>query len=177
MSRTEPTTADQRFRILVVDDDQEIGYMFQRLLGGPDVVSVARDGYEALDHITSTAYDLFFLDIKLPGMDGIETLASITSMRPDAVVVLMSGYTVEQELKKAIALGAHDFLSKPFENIDQIMAIKDAARYLSRHKLTVRRLARPGEYPALEIDEQWHAHKTVLDRWIKREAIRQSGQI
>jgi len=161
------------FKILVVDDDQEIGYMFQRLLGGPQTsVTIARDGYEALEMIKAEPYNLIFLDVRLPGMDGVQTLEEIKKLRPDSIVVMMSGYSVEEEIKRAMALGAQDFIAKPFEDIDEIMTIEEVARYLSLHELTVRRLARDGEIPAFKIGRQWRVKKALLDRWIEREAMR-----
>lgn len=172
MTTNDGKKGNKNFRVLVVDDDQEIGYMFQRLLGGPQTVTLARDGYEALDRVKNNQYDLIFLDIRLPGMDGVQTLESIKAVQPDAIVVMMSGYSVEEEIRRAIALGAQDFITKPFEDIDEIMTIEEVARYLSLHELTVRRLAREGEIPAFKIGRQWRVKKALLDRWIEREAMR-----
>lgn len=169
-------TGNKRFQVLVVDDDQEIGYMFQRLLGGPQAVTLARDGYEALDRVKKDQFDLIFLDVRLPGMDGVETLEVIKQIQPDAIVVMMSGYSVEEEIKRAMAMGAQDFIAKPFEDIDEIMTIEEVARYLSLHELTVRRLAREGEIPAFKIGRQWRVKKALLDRWIEREVMRNVHQ-
>lgn len=162
----------KKFRVLVVDDDQEIGYMFQRLLGGPQAVVVAQNGYEALDLVRKEPFNLIFLDVRLPGMDGVQTLEEIKKISPDSIVVMMSGYSVEEEVRRALALGAQDFIPKPFEDIDEIMTIEEVARYLSLHELTVRRLAREGEIPAFKIGRQWRVKKDLLDRWIEREAMR-----
>ncbi len=165
------------FRVLVVDDDPEIGTLFRRVLGNrSQTVTVARDGYEALERVNQEKYDLVFLDVKLPGMDGVETLEKIKNISPDSIVVMMSGYSVEEEIKKAIDMGAQDFLTKPFEDMDQIMTIEEVARYLSLHELTVRRLAREGEIPAFKIGRQWRVKKTLLDRWIEREVLRNIGE-
>jgi len=171
-----PQQGNKRFQVLVVDDDQEIGYMFQRLLGGPQAVTLARDGYEALERVKKAQYDLIFLDVRLPGMDGVETLEVIKEIQPDAIVVMMSGYSVEEEIKRAMAMGAQDFIAKPFEDIDEIMTIEEVARYLRLHELTVRRLAREGEIPAFKIGRQWRVKKALLDRWIEREAMRNVHQ-
>ena len=161
------------FRVLVVDDDPEIGTLFRRVLANrSQTVTVARDGYEAIEKISADKYDLIFLDVKLPGMDGIETLEKIKSISPDSIVVMMSGYSVEEEIKKAIDIGAQDFIPKPFEDMDHIMTIEEVARYLSLHELTVRRLAREGEIPAFKIGRQWRVKKILLDRWIEREVRR-----
>ena len=165
------------FRVLVVDDDPEIGTLFRRVLGNrSQTVTVARDGYEALEKVNQDKYDLVFLDVKLPGMDGVETLEKIKSVSPDSIVVMMSGYSVEEEIKRAIDMGAQDFLTKPFEDMDQIMTIEEVARYLSLHELTVRRLAREGEIPAFKIGRQWRVKRTLLDRWIEREVLRNIGE-
>lgn len=164
------------FRVLVVDDDPEIGTLFQRVLGSKSQsVTVAKDGFEALDKVKDSKYDLVFLDVRMPGMDGVETLEKIKSLSPDSIVVMMSGYSVEEEVKRALALGATDFISKPFEDVDQIMTIEEVAHYLSLHELTVRRLAREGEIPAFKIGRQWRVKKDLLDRWIEREVMRNIG--
>jgi excisionase family DNA binding protein len=165
------------FRVLVVDDDPEIGTLFRRVLANrSQTVTTARDGYEAIEKIHEDKYDLIFLDVKLPGMDGVETLEKIKSISPDSIVVMMSGYSVEEEISRAIDMGAQDFIPKPFEDMDQIMTIEEVARYLSLHELTVRRLAREGEIPAFKIGRQWRVKKNLLDRWIEREVRRNIGE-
>ena len=161
------------FRVLVVDDDPEIGTLFRRVLASQSqTVTIAHDGYEAIEKISEDTYELIFLDVKLPGMDGIETLEKIKSISPDSIVVMMSGQSVEEDIKKAIDMGAQDFIPKPFDDLDQIMTIEQVARYLSLHELTVRRLAREGEIPAFKIGRQWRVKKILLDRWIEREVNR-----
>lgn len=167
---------EKTFNVLVVDDEEEIGILFQRLLGGDQQVTVARDGYEALEKMQETPFDLVFLDVRLPGMDGVETLEKLKQISPDAIVVMMSGYSVEEEIRRALDMGAQDFISKPFEDTDQIMTIEQVARYLSLHELTVRRLAREGEIPAFKVGRQWRVKKALLDRWIEREASRRRRQ-
>jgi excisionase family DNA binding protein len=165
------------FRVLVVDDDPEVGALFKRILGSvSQTVTVVRDGHEALEKVRQDKYELVFLDVKLPGMDGVETLEKIKSITPDSIVVMMSGYSVEDEIKRALDMGAQDFISKPFEDVDQIMTIEEVARYLSLHELTVRRLAREGEIPAFKIGRQWRVKKNLLDRWIEREVMRNIGE-
>jgi excisionase family DNA binding protein len=160
------------FHVLVVDDDPDIGYLFERLLGGPQEVTVAGDGYEALERAKSRAYDLIFIDVRLPGIDGVQTLEQLKEIAPDSVVIMMSGHDVSEEIKRAFSLGAQDFIAKPFRNVSEIMTIEQVARYLSLHELTVRRLAREGEIPAFKVGRQWRIKRELLDRWIEREALR-----
>lgn len=165
------------FRILVVDDDEQVLSLFQRLLGETQEVDVARDGAEALAKAREQTYGLIFLDVRLPGeLNGVATLDQLRTLQPDAVVVMMSGYSVEEEVKRAMALGAVDFLRKPFEDLDEIMTIEEVARYLSLHELTVRRLAREGGIPAFKVGRQWRVKRRILERWIEQETLRNLGR-
>ena len=172
--------SSKEFRVLVVDDDVDVGYLFQRLLGGPPEVSTATDGYQAIEKAEQGKLDLVFVDVRLPGLDGIETLRRLKELAPDAVFIMMSGHVVTEEVEKAFSLGAQDFIAKPFRDLNEIMTIEQVARYFSLHQLTVRRLAREGEIRALKVGQQWRVKRELLDRWIEREALRnlevQSGR-
>ncbi len=163
---------ERDFNVLVVDDDEDVGYLFERLLGGPQEVTVATDGYDALEKAKGKKFDLIFIDVRLPGMDGVETLKRLKEVAPDAVVIMMSGHEVSDEVREAFSAGAQDFLAKPFRDVSEIMTIEQVARYLSLHELTVRRLARDGEIPAFKVGRQWRVKREILDRWIEREALR-----
>lgn len=163
---------DSEFNVLVVDDDEDVGYLFERLLGGPQEVNTASDGYEAIEQAKQKHYDLIFLDVRLPGLDGVETLRQLRELSPDAVFIMMSGHDVSKEIRAAFSAGAQDFIPKPFRNVSEIMTIEQVARYLSLHELTVRRLARDGEIPAFKVGRQWRVKRELLDRWIEREALR-----
>jgi excisionase family DNA binding protein len=155
-----------------VDDDKDVGFLFERLLGGPQEVTVAADGYQALEKAEQEDFDLIFLDVRLPGIDGVETLKRLREISPDSVVVMMSGHEVSDKVREAFVAGAQDFISKPFRDVSEIMTIEQVARYLSLHELTVRRLARDGEIPAFKVGRQWRVKRELLDRWIEREALR-----
>ena len=163
---------EKEFKVLVVDDDEDVGYLFERLLGGAQQVSVAIDGYEAIEQARQKDFDLIFVDVRLPGIDGVETLKQLKEIAPDAVFIMMSGHDVSDEIKEAFSVGAQDFIPKPFRDISEIMTIEQVARYLSLHELTVRRLARDGEIPAFKVGRQWRVKRELLDRWIEREALR-----
>jgi excisionase family DNA binding protein len=163
---------DGEFSVLVVDDDENVGYLFEQLLGGPQEVTVTTDGYEAVEKARQKPFDLIFIDVRLPGIDGVETLKRLREISPDAVMVMMSGHEVSQEVREAFSLGAQDFIAKPFRHISEIMTIEQVARYLSLHELTVRRLARDGEIPAFKVGRQWRVKRDLLDRWIEREVLR-----
>lgn len=107
-------------KILVVDDDT-LGreYLCETLTrGGYDVVS-AGDGLQAIARISKEVYDLIFLDMKMPGMSGMEVLDKVKAVLPDAVVILMTAYGTIETAVEAMKKGAYDYIIKPFSP-DQI---------------------------------------------------------
>lgn len=112
-----------RCRILVVDDDLDHAESLAVILEmeGHDV-TVAGSGEEALEKFSAGEFDLSFLDLKLPGMNGVEVLAEMRRRRPGSRAVLMTGYRVEQLIAQAIGEGALRVLRKPFE-IEEVLTL------------------------------------------------------
>ncbi len=103
-------------RILLVDDDPQIRRILSKILAQLDCdVSTAPSGEEALELIEKNPYDLVLLDIRLPGMDGIEVLREIKTRSPATSVVVITAYGSVENAIKAMKLGADDFLQKPFD--------------------------------------------------------------
>ncbi|MDH3741872.1 MAG: response regulator [Hyphomicrobiales bacterium] len=100
--------------VLIVDDDRDIAdtlaYIVKR--SGYDV-TVAYDGESAVAHATESEFDIAFIDIMLPGMDGAENLAQIRQLNPDVQAYMMTGYSARESKAKAIDAGAIDILCKP----------------------------------------------------------------
>lgn len=110
--------------ILVVDDDQSIVSIFEFILqqAGYDTLT-ASSGMDCLAHIESdTVIDLVFLDVKMPGLSGIETFKRIQKTRPMLLVVMMTGYSVDELLKEAFELGAYGVIYKPFD-IEEVLSV------------------------------------------------------
>ncbi len=101
-------------RILVVDDEEDILNMLSGSLEdeGYEVLT-ARDGAEAMQLVRTNHPEIIFLDIWLPGMDGIQTLKAIKEFDTDIEVVIMTGHGTVNTAVQAIKLGAADFLEKP----------------------------------------------------------------
>jgi CheY-like chemotaxis protein len=80
-------------RLLVVDDEENIRILFKEELEEEGYeVELAGNGFEAVDKVKDSPFDLIILDIKMPGMDGIQTLNAIKNLRKDQLVILCSAY-------------------------------------------------------------------------------------
>jgi len=102
-------------RTLIVDDERSIreglAKTLRRMGHEADVCS---DGASALDCFRQGDYDLVFLDLKMPGLDGMEVLARMRELDPEVIVVIITGYPSIDNVLKAFRLGAYDYLPKPF---------------------------------------------------------------
>ena len=112
-------------KILIVDDEKDFVEMFSlRLTGQGEKVSAAYSGQEALDLLEKTAIDVVILDIRMPGMDGIETLKKIKASYPLVEVILLTGHGSTETAVEGMKEGAFDYLMKPadFEDINDKLA-------------------------------------------------------
>jgi len=107
---------DDNVKILIIDDEEDIREGCRRSLsrGGCEVLTVAHgaDGLAVLDKEDPR---VIFLDLKMPGMDGMEVLATIRETAPDCLVIIMTGYATVDSAIMAMKSGAYDFIAKPFE--------------------------------------------------------------
>ncbi|MGQ0645454.1 MAG: response regulator, partial [Elusimicrobiota bacterium] len=101
-------------QILVVDDEPNVGMIFHRILeqDGYEVVS-ASNGEECLRALKNVSPRLVFLDLRMPGMDGLETLRRIRETHPSLPVVVMTAYKTITSAIESMKLGACDYLVKP----------------------------------------------------------------
>ncbi|MHA1378530.1 MAG: response regulator [Candidatus Helarchaeota archaeon] len=105
----------KKAKILVVDDDKGITETLQYILDELDFyVAIANDGYSAIDKVKKSQFDLILLDIKMPEINGLETLREIKKLRQSTKVIMMTGYSVEDLLEKALEEGACNIVHKPF---------------------------------------------------------------
>ncbi len=102
-------------KVLIVEDDPDFAESLMIALGVRDChVDIARTGEEAIRKFRSLCYDIAFMDIKLPGKNGVESLIEIRGFCPEAHVVMMTGFSEATLLDKARQAGAVDVLRKPF---------------------------------------------------------------
>ncbi len=100
--------------ILIVDDEPNLLESFKIGLELKDYgVTIAAGGKQALTEIEDRSFDVVLLDIRMPGMDGIETLQQIRKVRPDQIVIMLTGQGGIESAVEAGRLGAYDYLEKP----------------------------------------------------------------
>ncbi|HKP59576.1 MAG TPA: response regulator [Polyangiales bacterium] len=105
---------EPRGSILIVDDDPGLLRTTSLILDHRGYsVTTASSGAEAIALSRDVAFDLTFLDLKMPEMDGVETLHELKRLRPQATVVMMTAYAREQRICDALREGAHAVLRKP----------------------------------------------------------------
>jgi DNA-binding response OmpR family regulator len=116
-------------RVLVVDDEEDfLESIVKRLeLRGIEVDGVG-DGTAALEILTRKPFDVVVLDIKMPGMDGIEALRQIRSRYPDVEVIVLTGHASQEFRRLGRELGAFDYLIKPVRLDTVLDRIRAACR-------------------------------------------------
>jgi two-component system nitrogen regulation response regulator NtrX len=114
-------------RVLVVDDEKGVREALRQLLEYEGIeVKLANSGAEGLELYNEFHPHLVLLDVKMAGMDGLETLAKLRSQDPRAQVVMISGHGTIQTAVEATQLGAYDFLEKPLDTDRILLTLKHA---------------------------------------------------
>lgn len=107
-------TAESKSRVLVIDDENAVRSSFDRVLSDCGyTVNTASDGRSAMDWLQDKSYDLAFVDLRMPGMDGMEVVKKIRTAQPGVQVVIVTGYGTETTMAEAKALGVFEFVAKP----------------------------------------------------------------
>jgi len=118
--------------ILVVDDQFGDRETLKTILEDKGYrVATAADGAEAVRMVEESHYDIIFLDIKLPGMDGIETFEQVKEIDPRAAVIMMTGYTAEDLIERAISGGAYTCIYKPFD-MEKVIALVEKIAWIQK---------------------------------------------
>ncbi|NOS70512.1 MAG: sigma-54-dependent Fis family transcriptional regulator [Verrucomicrobia bacterium] len=103
-------------KLLLIDDEADVQYSFRRIFDSPDIeLSTASSGEEGLKLIPKIKPDLVLMDIRMGGINGLETLRRIRQMDTKQLVILMTAYGTTQTTIEAMKLGAYDYLTKPFD--------------------------------------------------------------
>jgi heterodisulfide reductase subunit A len=127
-----PQRIYEGFRILVVDDELIIRDSLKEWLGEEGfAVDMAASGREALELLAKQAYHLMLLDIKMPGMDGVEVLQETAENFANVNVIMMTAYATVETAVEAMKIGARDYLIKPFDPETLISKVRGIYRDLT----------------------------------------------
>src|SRR5437660_11838817 len=103
-------------RLLLIDDEADVQYSFRRIFGPPEFdLTTAASGEEGLKMIPRIKPDLVLMDVRMGGMNGMETLRRIRQADTKLPVIMMTAYGTTQTAIEAMKLGAYDYLLKPFD--------------------------------------------------------------
>jgi excisionase family DNA binding protein len=116
--------AETKASIIVVDDEEVIRLLFQETLEdlGHRVITAGTAG-EALEIVKKRDFDMAFLDLRMPGMDGVELFKQIKAIKPKLPVIIITGYPDSEVMARALAQGPFGVMNKPFDESDIVEAV------------------------------------------------------
>jgi len=122
----------RKISILIVDDEESVrDSLYNWFLEDGFRVESAENAKKALTILESDQFDIILADIKMPGMDGLEMLRRIKSLKPDAIVIVMTAFATVDTAVKALKDGAYDYVTKPFDPDDLTHLIRNATKQIS----------------------------------------------
>jgi len=119
----------KKFKLLLVDDEEEFVHALAERLKMRDLESdTVYDGDQAISFVEDKEPDVMVLDLKMPGIDGIEVLKQVRKAYPEIQVIILTGHGTDKDEERAKSLGAFDYLEKPVD-IDKLVGrIKKASQ-------------------------------------------------
>ena len=124
----------EKTTVLIVDDNESLSRSMSFVLNrkGYDVAT-APNGSEAVKRVKEISFDVIFMDIKMPGLNGVETFKKIKKISPSAIVVMMTAYALEELVQEALTRGAHGVLYKPLV-MDEVFKMIDGINSINKDK-------------------------------------------
>ena len=107
--------AKEKTKILVIDDDPKVSWILSEGLNSAFEFVAARDGIEGIQMVSTEKPDLILLDIKMPGMTGLEVLEKLNKQDVRPEVIMISGHGDTKYVVESMRLGAAEFIDKPFD--------------------------------------------------------------
>jgi len=156
------STESQDYQILVVDDERDIRDGSERILTRKGYrVTTASNGEEALQRVGETRFAIVLLDLKMPGMDGLEVLRLIRESHPETLVIVITGYATIETAIEAMKRGAYDFMPKPFKP-DQLRIVVDRAIELKQLTDEAKRLQEERQRTLKDLHLEQSRTRTVI---------------
>jgi DNA-binding NtrC family response regulator len=166
---------EEQERLLIVDDEETVRNLLQRILeeAGFNVVTAA-SGQEALDEAARLDIRVVLLDIKMPGISGMEVLAKLTTAPLDSCVIMITAVIDTQTAVEAMKLGAYDYITKPFDREQVVQKVREAIgkwrrqsrdkhRYLQLSKSVTEQTQRMQEQFTELVSSLAREHKLLLE--------------
>ena len=118
--------AEATSTVLIVDDQDSIRMSLAAVLedSGYNIIE-AESGYQAIDAVKQSSIDLVLLDIKMPGINGVQTFREIKKISPGTAVVMMTGFALEDLVEAALEEGAYSVVYKPFD-VEKIISLVES---------------------------------------------------
>ena len=137
----------KEIKILIVDDEKIVRESLSEwFVEDGYQVDSAKDALDALDKLNKKGYDIYFLDIKMPGMDGMELHHRIREIDQNAVVIMITAYAAVDTAVKALKDGAFDYITKPFDPDNLSHLLRNAVR---QRRLSLENIELKGNLEAL----------------------------
>lgn len=131
----------EKINVLLVDDETDFLSTMAKRLGKRGFNPIKADtGESALGILKSTAVDVVVLDVKMPGMDGIETLNKIKGIDPLIEVIMLTGHASVEVAIQGMEMGAFDYLMKPTEIDELCYKLEDAFRKKTLQEQKIKRM-------------------------------------
>jgi DNA-binding NtrC family response regulator len=122
----------KKISILIVDDEESVrDSLYNWFIEDGYYVECAENAKKALSILQSDSFDIILADIKIPGMDGLEMLKRIKSLKSDAIVIIMTAFATVDTAVQALKDGAFDYVTKPFDPDDLSHLIRNASKQIS----------------------------------------------
>ncbi|HEC24658.1 MAG TPA: sigma-54-dependent Fis family transcriptional regulator [bacterium] len=128
-------------KILIVDDEQSIVYVLEKLLENEFSIDTASDGEEAISYIEQNEYLAVFLDIRIPKINGMEVLSYTKKLSVEPSVIIMTAQNTMVNAIDAMKQGAYDYITKPFE-LDEII---DIIEKIKKNKYPINKVSEKSE--------------------------------
>jgi two-component system response regulator AtoC len=147
-------TMEKDVNILVVDDEEIVrdslsGWLEEDGYG----VEAVESGRKALERLSARPWDLMLVDLKMPGMDGIQLMDEVRKTHPDMLIIIMTAYATVDTAVKAMKKGAYDYFVKPFNPDDISLTIR---KIVDHHKLVKENL-----FLRKELKKQYKLHDMI----------------
>ena len=137
----------KEFKVLMVDDEEDFVTTLSERMKMREVDSeVALDGEQALQRVEDDIPDVMVLDLKMPGIDGLEVLRRVRKAYPQIPVVILTGHGSEKDEAEARRLGAFDYLQKPVDIEKLVKILRKAYKSKVENTMAAAAFAEAGEF-------------------------------